>query len=153
MPFALSSPALKANERMPEQYSCDGADISPPLEFIDPPPGTRSFAIICVDPDAPNGPFYHWGVFDIPGDATGLREQFLRTERGASHQAINDFEAKGYGGPCPPKGGGEHHYRFRLYALKVESLPVREPISCRDLEKLAEEHCLAATDLICTYSR
>ncbi|MCS6879253.1 MAG: YbhB/YbcL family Raf kinase inhibitor-like protein [Geminicoccaceae bacterium] len=150
----LASPAFAAGGRIPERYTCDGADLSPPLSWSGAPVSTRSFVLVCEDPDAPAGTWYHWAVFDIPADQTSLPEGLAKTEKvGRLRQAINDFRKPGYGGPCPPRGHGTHHYRFRLLALSVGSLPLGPRPGCREVLSAAEPHILAGTELVGTYSR
>lgn len=153
MTFTLSSPAFTANERIPARCTCDGADVSPPLAWSGAPAGMRSFALICTDPDAPSGTWYHWAVYDIAPEVTRLPEALPLEMEGRTRQAINDFYRPGYCGPCPPCGHGTHHYHFRLYALNVDALPVKAEAHSRDVERAARQHMLAETDLVGTYDR
>ena len=121
MAFKLTSPAFQDGETIPEKYTCVGEDVSPPLMWEDVPEGTRSFALVMEDPDAPGGTFVHWVIFNIPGDAAGLPEgvePLEKLENGAV-QGANDFRRLGYGGPCPPPGK-PHRYYFILWALDRE---------------------------------
>ena len=111
----------------------------------DPPEGTQSFALIVDDPDAPSGTFRHWGAYDIPADA--------RSPSGSFQQAANDFGKTGYGGPCPPKGHGPHHYRFKLMALDVDKLDIGSNPKVAQLEAEAEKHLLGRAELTGTYER
>jgi Raf kinase inhibitor-like YbhB/YbcL family protein len=150
----LSSSAFKEGSRIPARHTCDGADLLPPLAWSGTPPGTRSFAIVCTDPDAPVGTWYHWAIFDIPANVTELAQGYAKDARvGASRQALNDFSRSGYGGPCPPRGHGVHRYRFRLMALDVDVLEAPEGAEGRDIERIAKTHVLAETTLTGTYSR
>lgn len=152
--FRLESPAFAHGERIPARYTCEGEDISPPLHWFGTPAGTRSLALLCDDPDAPMGTWWHWGVYDIRPGVPGLPEGYPTDARvGETRQAINDFGRHGYGGPCPPPGHGTHHYRFRLLALEVDSLELSPGISCPRLEEAARGHLVAETELIGTYSR
>lgn len=154
MAMRLSSPAFAAGGRIPERFTCDGADLSPALAWSGAPATARSFVILCADPDAPAGTWYHWGVFDIPADQTSLGEGLAKAEKvGRLRQAINDFKKPGWGGPCPPKGHGVHRYRFGLLALSVASLPLGPRPGCREVLAAAEPHILAGTELVGTYSR
>ena len=105
----LTSDAFQAGQPIPSQFTCDGAGQAPSLNWGEPPTGTKSFALAIDDPDAPGGTFRHWGVFDIPASARSI---------GGGHtigtEVTNDFGKPGYGGPCPPKGGGIHHYHFKV---------------------------------------
>jgi Raf kinase inhibitor-like YbhB/YbcL family protein len=137
---------------MPIQYTCDGKDISPPLDWTDPPAATRSFALLCDDPDAPGGTWHHWAIYDLPHKERSLAEGASRHSK-LFKQAINDFRKTGYGGPCPPHEHGLHHYHFRLIALSVERLPVHEKPSCEDVEREARKHAIAEATLISVYER
>jgi Raf kinase inhibitor-like YbhB/YbcL family protein len=144
----LTSDAFQDGQAIPQQYSCDGADQSPPLRWGEPPAGTKSFALIVDDPDAPSGTFRHWGAFDIPAEARSLS-----AGQAAGTQAVNDFGKTGYGGPCPPKGHGVHHYHFKLFALGVERLGLGADAKVEDVEKAARRHAIGQAELIGTYER
>ncbi len=122
MTFTLSSPAFKNNCAIPEQFTGDGEDISPALEWTFVPPGTKSFALICDDPDAPAGTWVHWVLYDLPGDVRSLEKNTPKTEDvlDGARQGVNDFNKIGYGGPAPPSGS-PHRYFFKLYALDAET--------------------------------
>jgi Raf kinase inhibitor-like YbhB/YbcL family protein len=153
MGMRLNSPAFKHGEKLAERFSCDGVNISPPLSWSEAPQGTHSFALFCDDPDAPGGVFHHWAVYDIPKSAHDLPEGFPSAVMlGLIRQGVNDFGKVGYGGACPPKGHGPHHYRFTLMALDVGHLQVRGT-RCEDIETAARSHSLAETELMGTYSR
>jgi len=143
--FALTSEAFADGQAIPKQYTCDGADQPPPLAWGDPPDGTRSFALIVDDPDAPSGTFRHWGAYDIPASARSAGEDFP--------QAVNDFGKPGYGGPCPPKGHGPHRYRFKLMALDVDNLELGSSPNIADVEVQAERHVVGRAELTGTYER
>lgn len=149
----LRSGAFADGAAIPRRFTCQGEDISPPLEWSEVPAGTKSFALVCDDPDAPGGTWHHWAAYDIPGDRTSLP-----LDAGANagtlgfKQAINDFEKPGYGGPCPPPGS-PHHYHFRLMALSVERLPVRADASCRDVESAARARKVAEATLVAIFRR
>lgn len=154
MTLTLTSTAFGDGDAIPTRFSCDGTDVSPPFSWSGAPPGTKSFALLCEDPDAPVGTWHHWAVFDIPPTATGLDEGMPRDPRvGPVRQAINDFRKTGYGGPCPPPGHGVHHYRFRLLALDVESLDLDERAACSDVAEAALPHVLISAEIVGTYSR
>jgi Raf kinase inhibitor-like YbhB/YbcL family protein len=153
MSLQLQSPAFSDGEKIPERFSCDGADVSPPLAWSDVPVGTHSFALLCNDPDTPAGTFHHWAIYDIPVSTRELPEGISSTARiGLMRQGVNDFGKTGYGGACPPKGHGTHHYHFKLMALDVGHLDVRGT-GCDDVERAARSHVLAETELIGTFSR
>ena len=150
----LSSSAISDGSAIPRRYTCDGEDISPPLEWSDVPPGTRSFVLLCDDPDAPGGTWHHWAAYDIPSNQTALTSNAARhAEKPGFKQAITDFQRTGYGGPCPPHRHGPHHYHFRLLALSIEHLAVRKAASCRDIEREARKHVLAEALLVGIYER
>jgi Raf kinase inhibitor-like YbhB/YbcL family protein len=134
------------------KYTCDGLDISPPVEWSQAPEGTKTFALICDDPDAPMGTWVHWVVYNIPGTITKLAENVPRVEvlENGTKQGKNDFKRTGYGGPCPP--GGAHRYYFKVYALD-EALEVDTGISKKELVACMEGHILAEGHLIGKYKR
>jgi Raf kinase inhibitor-like YbhB/YbcL family protein len=150
----LTSSAFSHGSAIPRRFTCDGEDLSPPLEWTEAPAETSSFVIICEDPDAPAGTWHHWAAYDIPAVQAALTAGASRhaAEQGFK-QAINDFRRVGYGGPCPPSRHGPHHYHFRLLALSIEHLPVRRDSLGRDIEREARKHVLAESDLVGIYER
>ena len=107
MPLVITSPAIPPDGEIPAQYTCDGADISPPLTWSGVPDDAKSLVLIVEDPDAPSGAFYHWAIFDIPAGSRGLDAGYSATRPATGfREARNDFRKVGYGGPCPPKGHG-----------------------------------------------
>ncbi len=147
----LTSSAFESNEWIPVRYTCDGEDISPPLAWFDPPARVRSFALICSDPDAPRGVWYHWAIYDISAKMEEIRENWPPT-RPLPPQALNDFGHMGYGGPCPPNGSHPHHYHFTLYALGVEQLDIVARPHCRQVAAACSD-ALATAKLIGIYGR
>jgi Raf kinase inhibitor-like YbhB/YbcL family protein len=146
--LALTSDAFKDGQPIPAIYSCDGANHSPAIHWSDPPAGTKSFALVIDDPDAPRGTFRHWGVYDIPASARGIAAgQHIGTE------VNNDGGKPGYAGPCPPKGTGVHHYHFKLFALSVDRLGLNPSSKVADVEDAAAAHAIAQGELIGTYER
>ncbi|MFL6764983.1 MAG: YbhB/YbcL family Raf kinase inhibitor-like protein [Sphingomicrobium sp.] len=146
--LSLTTDAFQNTQPIPTQYTCDGADQTPALKWGEPPQGTKSFALVIDDPDAPSGTFRHWGVFDIPASARSIGGgQRIGTE------VTNDFGKAGYGGPCPPKGHGPHHYHFKLSALDVDRLDVSAGAKVVDVETAAQKHAIAQGELIGTYER
>lgn len=127
----LRSPAFGRGEPIPPKYTCDGDDVSPPLQWEGAPEGVKSYALIMYDPDAPVGTFIHWVLYDIPGSRTGLPEGVPAKGKveGVGIQGVNDFGKIGYGGPCPPRWHGAHRYYFALHALNVESLGLPPGVS------------------------
>lgn len=149
----LSSSAFSDGDAVPRRYTCEGADVSPPLQWHDVPLATRSFVILCDDLEAPAGTWHHWAVYDIPAERTALPEGAGRQLRDGIKQAINDFGRPGYGGPCPPRGHGPHHYRFRLLALATDHLSLRKDPSCLDVEREARKHLIEESILVGSYER
>jgi Raf kinase inhibitor-like YbhB/YbcL family protein len=144
----LTSDAFQNGQPIPIQYTCDGADQAPALHWGEPPEGTKSFALVIDDPDAPSGTFRHWGVYNIPSSARSIGGvQRVGTE------VTNDFGKPGYGGPCPPKGHGQHHYHFKLFALGIDRLDVGPGAKVVDVENAAQKNALAQGELVGTYER
>lgn len=150
--LSLSSPAFDDGGAIPAQYTCDGQDISPPLEWSGPPSGTESFALIADDPDAPAGTWVHWVIYDLPAETRGLPEGVPAEDHLTSGgvQGINSWPKTGYGGPCPPSG--THRYFFRLYALDV-ALGADPGLGKVELLAAMEGHLLAEAQLVGTYVR
>ena len=154
MPLMLASPAIPPNGEVQAQYTCDGAEISPPLSWSGVPAGTGSLVLVVEDPDAPSGVFQHWVVFDIPPASRGLDAGYSANRPiAALHQAHNDFGKTGYSGPCPPKGAGIHHYHFRLLAISRPTLDLRAPAAALDVLRAAQPYVIQQTELLGTYHR
>lgn len=150
----LRSAAFPDGSAIPRRYTCDGDDLSPPLQWNDPPEDTRSFALLCDDPDAPSGVWHHWAAYDLPATLRSLAEGAAQhAEQHGFKQAINDFQRIGYGGPCPPKQHGPHHYHFRLLALPTDHLVAGQNPSCRDIERQVRNHILTEATLVGIYAR
>jgi hypothetical protein len=147
--FMLRSTAFEDGQPLPADYSCDGANKSPPLGWSDPPRGTKSFALVVDDPDAPSGTFRHWGTWNIPAGSHGIEEG----QGGQFPQAVNDFGSQGYGGACPPKGHGAHRYRFKLFALDTDKLDLPSGAKVEQVEATAADHLLGQAQLTGTYER
>jgi len=148
----ITSSAFKEGQMIPLKYTCDGQDISPPLEWDNIPDGTKSFALICDDPDAPRGTWVHWVVYDIPPDTKHLFENVLperELDRGI-RQGKNDWPKIGYGGPCPPSG--THRYYFKLYALDT-ILKLKPGATKEQLLQEMKGHVLDEAQLIGKYQR
>lgn len=155
--FKLTSPAFKDGETIPKLHTCEGKDPSPALDWSGAPAGTKSFALVMDDPDAPVGLWVHWVLYDIPGDLTGLPADVPKTERvpgAGTHGAswgVDSFSRAGYGGPCPPPGK-PHRYVFKLFALgKVLGLPPRATTS--ELARAMEGHVLGRAELTGLFER
>jgi len=153
MAFELTSPAFKAGDTIPTKHTCDGEDLSPALAWTDPPGGTKSFALICDDPDAPRGTWVHWVLYAVPASARRLPEGVKTTPTldEGSRQGTNDFRKIGYGGPCPPPGPA-HRYFFKLHALDA-TLDLPPGASKAALEKAMEGHTLGRAELMGRYAR
>ncbi len=135
---------------IPIKYTCDGIDISPPLEWekID---NARAYAVIVEDPDAPGGTFIHWVIYNIKRNALPENvKKVMENENGI--QGINDFGKIGYNGPCPPKSHGPHRYYFNVYALDSE-LPLKKDITADDLKSLMKNHIISSGSLMGKYKR
>ena len=114
----LNSTAFADGSAIPRRFTCDGEDLSPSLNWSDAPTGTRSFALLCDDPDAPAGTWHHWAAYDIPATLTMLAlGAATDAEKLGFKQAINDFQRPGYGGPCPPRGHGLHQPASLSFSL------------------------------------
>ncbi len=148
----LASAAFTEGQSIPRQYTCDGINISPPLEWSGLPKSAKTIAIIADDPDAPAGTWVHWVIYNLPADTMGMIENLPMTEdvKGGGLQGKNDFEKVGYGGPCPPSG--RHRYFFKLYAIDVE-LPLKGGATKSEVEKAMEGHVMAQAQLMGTYHR
>ena len=142
--IVVSSPAFENYGSIPTKYTCDGLDISPPLNFSNIPENTKSLALVMYDPDAPLGTFYHWIIWNIPPNVTG----FLEGEEITYPQGINDFGVIGYRGPCPPSG--THHYHFKVYALDT-TLNLENGATMEELDKALSGHVLAIGELVGIY--
>ncbi|HYM00275.1 MAG TPA: YbhB/YbcL family Raf kinase inhibitor-like protein [Blastocatellia bacterium] len=151
--MVLKSSSFQGMSSIPSEYTCDGPDQSPDLEWSNLPPGTKSLAVICEDPDAPGGTFTHWVVYDIPATETGLPESVSNTPTlpDGARQGKNDFDKLGYGGPCPPSAS-KHRYFFRIYALDT-LLDVPGGASRSRVQRSIESHKLGEGMLAGTYRR
>jgi Raf kinase inhibitor-like YbhB/YbcL family protein len=149
----LESSAFSDDGPIPRRFTCEGEDLSPPLQWSDAPEGTRSFVLLCDDLDAPAGTWHHWAVYDIPIDRIALPDGAGRPGQAGLMQAINDFGRLGYGGPCPPRSDGPHNYHFRVLAVSTDRLSVRKNPTCRDVEREARKHLLAEAILVGSYER
>lgn len=135
----VTSPAFANGGAIPAEYTCDGRGASPPLHWTGAPPDTKSFAVVVDDPDAPHGTFVHWVAFDVPAATTDL-------PTGASAHGTR------WKPVCPPKGGGVHHYHFKVLALRDPTLALDQPTE-DDLTKAVRGHVLATGELVGTYER
>ncbi|MGC8792344.1 MAG: YbhB/YbcL family Raf kinase inhibitor-like protein [Bryobacteraceae bacterium] len=151
MAMKLVISAFAQGAMIPKLHTCDGADLSPALEWSGEPPATKSFALIVDDPDAPVGIWNHWLLWDIPAVVHAIAQGFKPGQMGVS--GTNDFGKRGYGGPCPPRGHGPHRYFFRLSALDVESLKLPEGSRRAELDRALKGHVLAEAQYMGRYER
>lgn len=145
----IISSAFENNQTIPVKYTCDGADLNPPLIISDIPDGTKSLALIADDPDAPMGTWVHWTVWSISPGTAEIGENSVPS---GAIEGTTNFGKPGYGGPCPPKGHGIHHYFFKLYALDTE-LALPAEAGKEAIEKAMEGHVLAEARIIGLYRR
>ncbi|MDR2788625.1 MAG: YbhB/YbcL family Raf kinase inhibitor-like protein [Candidatus Accumulibacter sp.] len=150
----ITSSAFTSNGTIPAQYTCEGANVSPPLAWEGVPPGTASLALIVDDPDAPDPAaprtvWAHWVLYNLPADGGGLAEAVGDLPAGTL-EGLNDWKITGYGGPCPPIG--RHRYFHRLYALDVALPDLRGP-DRKTLEQAMRGHVLAEAQVIGTYRK
>ena len=151
--LSVTSSAFPAGGSIPAKYSCEGANVSPALEWSGTPATTKSLALLCEDPDAPAGTWTHWVLFNLPASTTALPEKMdtAATLSSGAKQGTNDFQKTGYGGPCPPPGK-PHRYFFRLYALDID-LALKPGATRKDLLHAMEHHIVAEGQLMGTYQR
>ena len=153
MAFTIQSSDFPNGVEIPPAFTCDGEDRSPALSWSGAPEGTKTFALIADDPDAPAGTWVHWVIFNIPGKTQSLPGGVEKKEQLAdgSKQGKNDFRKIGYNGPCPPPGK-PHRYFFKLYALGSD-LTLPAGASKADVEHAMAGHILAQAELIGSYKR
>ncbi len=152
MTITVRSSAFQEGGMIPAKYTCDGDDISPPLEWTGIPQGTKGLALVSDDPDAPVGTWVHWVMWNIPPTVNGLAEDVAPDPQlpDGSRQGISDFRRPGYGGPCPPSG--VHRYYFKIYALDT-MLDLPSNTRKADLLKAMKGHVLAEGQLMGKYRR
>lgn len=151
MAFQLIVGGFAEGASIPQLFTCDGADISPALEWSGAPEATRSFALIMDDPDAPRGTWNHWLLYDI---SAGVHSLAQGTKPGTvGRSGTNDFGRPGYGGPCPPRGHGRHRYFFKLLALDVDSLKLPAGAKRGDIDRAVAGHILGSTQYFGVYER
>jgi Raf kinase inhibitor-like YbhB/YbcL family protein len=153
--LSLTSSAFREAGAIPGQYTCDGADRSPPLAWSGVPEGTITLALLADDPDAPGGTWVHWVLYDVPATLSGLPEAVATVERpsglAGAVQGRNDFGRLGYGGPCPPPGPA-HRYVFTLVALATK-VGLGPGASKQQVDRAMSGHVLATAQLVGTYAR
>ncbi|WP_131111081.1 YbhB/YbcL family Raf kinase inhibitor-like protein [Sulfuricystis thermophila] len=154
MSLILTSLAFAHMAAIPAKYTCQGADVSPPLTWSGVPAGTKTLALIVDDPDAPDPAapkmtWVHWVLYNIPPTTEGLPEA-VKTLPAGTREGLNDWQRTGYGGPCPPIG--RHRYFHKLYALDVVLPDLKHPTKTQ-LEKAMAGHILGEAQLIGTYQK
>lgn len=156
MPPTLTSSAFTSGSAIPQQYTCEGADLSPPLFWSGMPTGTKSFALIVDDPDAPDPAaprmtWVHWVLYNLPPELRSLPEGAATSALpDGTREGVNDWKRTGYGGPCPPIG--RHRYFHKLYALDTVLPDLGHPTRSQ-LERAMQGHILAQAELIGTYQK
>jgi Raf kinase inhibitor-like YbhB/YbcL family protein len=150
----INSSSFTDGAKLPRAYvytDCNGSNKSPQLSWSDVPTGTKSFAIICHDPDAPGGTFYHWVLFNVPASATSLPEKLSKDAQlsNGALQGRNDFRKIGYDGPCPPSG--VHRYVFTVYALDT-TLSLGAHATTQDVLDALQGHILDRDEIVGKYS-
>jgi Raf kinase inhibitor-like YbhB/YbcL family protein len=153
MAFELTSPAFKEGERIPDRYTCEGEDVSPPLHWSVPPAATKIFVVIADDPDAPGGTWVHWVIYNLSLDLRGLPESIPAKDHwlNGALQGLTDFKRVGYGGPCPPPGK-PHRYYFKLYALDAV-LNLKPRATKIQVLEACKGHVLAEAQLMGRFGR
>lgn len=154
MALTLTIPAFMNQAPIPERFSRDGGNVSPGIEWQGSPAGTKSYALVVEDPDAPKRTFRHWAVYNIAPDVERLPEGAGSGGRGeAMRTATNDFGNARYDGPQPPHGHGAHHYHFELFALDVADLALPAHSRAQEVLTAARRHSLAFAEIIGTFER
>jgi Raf kinase inhibitor-like YbhB/YbcL family protein len=153
MSLTISSPSFSNGGDIAKKFTCDGADVSPQLTWSEPPAGTKTFALLVDDPDAPVGNWNHWTAWNLPASARGLAEGASKVAALAdgTQQGMNDFRKTGYNGPCPPPGK-PHRYYFKLFALDTK-LALASKASKKELEAAMKSHMLAQGEWMGRYGR
>jgi len=161
--FRLVSPDLVPGQpialaQVYNGFGCTGGNVSPALSWRNPPAGTKSFALLMHDPDAPTGSgWWHWVVWNIPANVLSLPARAGDPAAGllpaGVMQGNTDFGTAGYGGPCPPPGSGAHHYHFRLHALKVDKLDLPAKATAAFVGYNVLANSLGTAELMATYAR
>lgn len=152
MAIKIESPAFKYGDFIPSIYTCDGANISPPLKWEGIPEGTKSIALICDDPDAPIGDWVHWVLYNIPPETKELKENIPPEKilKDNSIHGLNDWKKYGYGGPCPPSG--VHRYYFKIFALDIK-LNLGPGATKKQLLDAMKGHIISQGELMGKYQR
>jgi hypothetical protein len=163
-PFKLASLDLKPNGTIAEEqvfngFGCSGKNVSPALSWSGAPKGTKSFALLVHDPDAPTGGagWWHWLVVNIPASVSELKKDAGKADGSdlppGAQQVTTDFGSPGWGGPCPPAGDKAHRYNFTLYALKVEQLDLPKGATASLAGFMVNANAIGKTTLTGRYGR
>lgn len=147
--FTLTSTDFAEGEIIPTELTCEGENRPPALKWMHPTEAALSFALIADDPDAPNGTFTHWLLFDLPRDTREL-------PNGSGSEGVegrNDFQQQGYGGPCPPPNHGKHRYYFKLFALDTDRLGLDAGATRDEIERAMQGHVLDTAELMGRFER
>jgi Raf kinase inhibitor-like YbhB/YbcL family protein len=158
-PLTVTSPTLKAGETIPRDYTADGRNISPPLQWSGAPASTKEFAVICDDPDVPMPqPFVHWVIYKIPGTAKGLPENIpidaaapMPADIAGAVQGTSGFRRPIYRGPAPPPGK-PHHYHFKVLAIDA-ILDLKPGLTKAELLEAIKGHVVGEGELVALYER
>jgi Raf kinase inhibitor-like YbhB/YbcL family protein len=149
--ISISADGFKEGDTIPDEFTCNGKDISPSLSWEGIPAGTKSISLIMDDPDAPGGTFVHWVIYNIPAGTLKLPKGMPSNLTDGSMQGMTGFGQSGYGGPCPPPGK-PHRYYFKVYALDI-NLVLPPGASKNQLESAMKGHILAKGELMGKYQR
>ncbi len=146
-PMKIISSVFNSNELIPSKYTCDGANINPPLQIVSVPDNAKSLALVMDDPDSATGTWLHWTLWNIDPRTKFIKEDSIPKE---AQQGITSFKQIGYGGPCP--GSGLRHYYFKLYALSAAP-NLSEGATLGELQNFIDSHTIAVAELIGLYTR
>lgn len=148
----LKSPAFDHNQQIPSDYTCDGRNISPPLTIEDIPSSTQSLVLIVDDPDAPNGDFVHWLVWNIDPKKEQIKSNSIPSglDGQPAVEGTTSFGKTGWSGPCPPSGN--HHYQFKVFALD-KTLDLKPAAQKKDLEKEMQRHIVDQALMVGLYQK
>lgn len=148
--ITVTSTAFAEAGTVPDRYTCEGENVSPPLAWLGVPAGTAEVAVVVTDPDAPGGTFAHWVVFALPPTTTSLAEGEVPP---AARQAVGSSEKTGWVGPCPPNGDDPHRYRFEVYAARRALEIGPDPVAARDVLAVLGDAATAKGTLTATFGR
>ncbi len=151
--LSISSSSFSNGGEIPKKFTCSGVDVSPELRWTEPPAGTKTFALLVDDPDAPAGNWNHWALWNLPASARSLPEGVSKSPHlpDGTEQGLNDFRKIGYNGPCPP-ANKPHHYHFQLFALETK-VSLNGDAGKPELEGAMKGHILAQAEWTGTFHR